>query len=121
VVVGTDLFVTLANLGGGLIPQDRPIDGVDISATFSGGSVPPRSLFWALDAASELEFAVRYGDWKLLLDRQQQPRELYNLGEDPLDFFNLLQQENRKVVELVAIFEETWSSIEDDPLRPDLR
>jgi len=117
-VVGTDLFVTLAKLGGGQVPQDRPIDGIDISAALTGGQLPDRSLVWALEAASELEYAVRDGDWKLFLDRQQQPKELYNLAEDPLEFFNLLKQEGRKAEELVAIFNETWSSIESDSLRP---
>ena len=77
-VVGTDLFVTLAHLGGGTVPDDRPIDGVDVRAVLSGGELGDRTVFWALDSVSELEFVVRKGDWKLLIDRDGNPRELYD-------------------------------------------
>lgn len=117
-VIGTDLFVTLAKLGGGQVPQDRPIDGIDITPILSGGELPARSLFWALDSVSEMEYAVRDGHWKLLLDHERQARELYNLAEDPLEFFNLLQQNSAKKDALYEIFEATIASIESDPLRP---
>lgn len=117
-VIGTDLFVTLAKLGGGQVPQDRPIDGIDITPILSGGELPARSLFWALDSVSEMEYAVRDGNWKLLLDHERQARELYNLAEDPLEFFNLLQQNSAKKDALYEIFEATIASIESDPLRP---
>ncbi|NOX68267.1 MAG: sulfatase-like hydrolase/transferase [Gammaproteobacteria bacterium] len=117
-VVGTDLFVTLAKIGGGQIPQDRPIDGIDITAALSGGELPARSLFWALDSVSEMEYAVRDGDWKLLLDHDRQPRELYNLDEDPLEFFNLLQQNSDEKEALYEFFKTTLLSIESDTLRP---
>lgn len=117
-VTGMDWFVTLAKLGGGKIPEDRAIDGIDISPVFGGGELPERSLFWALNAASDLEFAVRSGDWKLLLDKAQQPRELYNLGEDPLELFNLIDTEPQRRDALAAIFAEHYESIAADPLRP---
>ena len=117
-VTGMDWFVTLARIGGGKVPQDRAIDGIDIAPVFADGELPERSLFWALNAASDLEFAVRKGNWKLLLDREQQPRELYNLDEDPLEFFNLIENELERPDELVGIFAEHYEDIAADPLRP---
>ena len=37
IVVGMDLFVTLTKLAGGEVPNDRPIDGIDISKALKGG------------------------------------------------------------------------------------
>lgn len=120
-VTGMDLFVTLANLAGGEVPADRAIDGVDLQSVLAGGSLPLRSLFWALDSVSDLEFAIRRGEWKLLLDRHRQPRELYRLSEDPLEFFNLLDSEKPQVADLAAEVAEILASIENDALRPDQR
>ena len=118
-VIGMDWFVTLANIGGGKIPDDRAIDGIDIAATFNGEDLPDRSLFWALHAASDLEFAVRKDSWKLLLDGQHQARELFNLAEDPLELFNLIDAEPDQVEMLLAVFVKHRDSIASDPLRPD--
>ena len=119
-VVGMDLFVTLANIGGGKVPDDRELDGVDIQTIFDGGTLAERSLFWALNAVSDLEFAVRLGTWKLLLDRDQKPRELYNLNEDPMEFFNLIDTNKSKADELTAVAGTHFASISKDPLRPNL-
>lgn len=91
-----DLLPTLAALAGGTVPQDRPIDGVDISAVLTGGPAPePRALYffhwWTLNA-------VREGPWKLHLDRH--PRDpnraqgkelpqLFNLELDPAESYDL--------------------------------
>ena len=104
-VVGTDLFVTLAHLGGGAVPDDRPIDGIDVRAVLSGGELGSRNIYWALDSVSDLEFAVRSGDWKLLIDRDGNPRELYDLKVDPLEFLNVRKDNPAVVADLMSQFE----------------
>ena len=105
-VIGTDLFVTLARIAGGTVPDDRPIDGIDVRAVLSGGSLPQRTVFWALDSVSDLEFVIRHGDWKLFIDREGKPQALYDLAADPLEFFDRLDGEPGMVDEMMARFQE---------------
>ena len=123
-VIGMDWFVTLARIGGGEVPEDRAIDGVDVSPLFTGGALPERSLFWALDPEEDrvtnIEYVVRRGPWKLLLDSAALPRELYRLDDDPLEFFNVLAQEADVVERLQKEANAILDSIETDPLRPRL-
>ena len=118
-VTGMDWFVTLARLGGGDVPADRDIDGIDIAPVFAGDALPERSLFWALNAASDLEYAVRVRNWKLLLNSEQKPAELYDLDEDPLELFNLINDQPDIVTMLMEAFASHYDSIQTDKLRPD--
>ena len=117
-VVGTDLFVTLTKLGGGAVPIDRPIDGIDIYEALKGGELPDRAITWALDAVSEMEFAVRRGDWKLLSDSDLQPRQLFNIKEDPLEFFNVLAENPSVLKTLDQDLKRAVSSFREDPYLP---
>lgn len=86
-----DLPVTYAALAGTAMPDDRPIDGVDITASLTGQAAPSRPpLFfyshWDLHA-------VREGRWKLHLqrighDRRELP-QLVDLERDPQESYNL--------------------------------
>jgi len=117
-IIGTDLFVTLARIGGGKIPQDRAIDGIDIGPALHNESLPPRSILWAVAAFTEMDYAFRQNSWKLLLDNNKEPRELYNLADDPLELFNIIGEEKGKSKQLLEAFIDTISSVESDRLRP---
>ncbi|MEM7281409.1 MAG: sulfatase-like hydrolase/transferase [Pseudomonadota bacterium] len=112
-VVGTDWFVTLANMVGAEVPTDRMIDGIDVSGVFLGQSLEERTLFWSLDAVSNLEHVVRRGRWKLFLDREGNPQELYDLQSDPLEFFNVVTERKKIRQDLRQAFDAYYSSISD--------
>ncbi len=115
-MVGMDLFTTLAKAGGGEVPTDRDIDGIDLHSALKGEQIPERALVWALPSVSNLEFAVRKGDWKLLLDRDRQPKELYYLKDDPLELVNLIGTAPEKVSLLREVFTHQMAEIEADEI-----
>ncbi len=129
-VIGTDWFTTIAGIAGVEIPPDRVIDGRDILPVLSGRDLDKkilkRDLFWALPppeapqtaGQAKPEFALRSDDWKMLLDSDHQPVELYNLVEDPLELINLLGDNPKQAERLEARFVEILRSIETDALRP---
>ena len=81
IMVGTDWLATLAALLAFSLPTDRPLDSRDQSALLLGGArATSGPLHWALPTPNGLDYAVREGPWKLLLDQGHAPRALYNLG-----------------------------------------
>ncbi|MCP5522100.1 MAG: sulfatase [Verrucomicrobiales bacterium] len=73
-----DILPTFVKLGGGTVPSDRKIDGVDIWPVLAGdpGAGSPHEVFYYYRGL-KLE-AVRQGSWKLRLE----PGELYHLDRD---------------------------------------
>lgn len=116
-MTGTDWFATLLSLAGVAPPRDRPIDSVDMG--FAADQTKPpasRILHWALPTPDALDFAVREGAFKLLIDRTGVPRELFNLQEDPLELFNLVEVEPVITARLLAYHHDVLNRINADPL-----
>ncbi|MEO1580260.1 MAG: sulfatase-like hydrolase/transferase [Pseudomonadota bacterium] len=113
-IIGTDLFTTLAAILGADVPDDRPIDGLDVTDALRGRSLSERTLLWALENADGPDFAYRQGDWKLLIDTALNPVALYNLDEDPLELLDASRAEPEIVERMLAQFKKEYSVLEPD-------
>lgn len=119
VVTGLDIFPTLAELMFFEVPTDRSIDGDSITPTFSQNSVQRDAPFvWTIDMPNQddpvNEWAIREGDWKLILDRDERPKYLFNLKNDPYEMANMMEKEPKIVANLLPKFEQIKLSIELD-------
>lgn len=109
-VTSMDFMPTFARLTGATVPQDRTIDGKDISPLIFGedGAVSPHEFFWHYRLGN-LE-AVRKGKWKLHVakgkvfdDAEPYQPELYDLDVDIGEEHNVIDQHPEVVQELLAI------------------
>lgn len=94
----TDLFTTLARLGGAGIPQDRPIDGVDQLAFLLGETERSAREGFLFHIKNELR-AVKWRDWKLHFHWEPEVNEgkgklespyLFNITRDPKEETDVL-------------------------------
>lgn len=120
----TDLFTTFAALAGASMPDDRPIDGVDLTPFLTGERHDSGRDFVFGFVGDQLH-AVKWRNWKMhfiwqeyMLDPPQPlpvPRA-YNLFEDPRERHDVFLPSNtwvqRPVMERVSAF---WRSVEEFP------
>ncbi|MDO8974789.1 arylsulfatase [Reyranella sp.] len=87
----TDLYPTLAKVGGARLPADRPIDGIDQLGFFLGDRPTSARDGFPYYIKTELR-AVKWRDWKMHLMWEVEPNEgpikletpyLFNLVKDP--------------------------------------
>ncbi len=109
-----DLYVTALRLAGQPIPDDRPVDGRDISALL-GGRMPrigPSPVFYY--GPRNTLHAVRHGPWKLHINTSSQTGVdyfdgklplLFNLQQDPSEMWDLADRHPEIVSELLALIE----------------
>ncbi|MFV2032853.1 MAG: arylsulfatase [Gammaproteobacteria bacterium] len=93
-----DLFPTLARIAGGLVPEDRVIDGVDQTDFFFGKQKKSNREGMIVYQGNDI-FGVKWRDWKinfLELDtvysvtRKPGMPRVYNLLSDPQENVNVL-------------------------------
>ena len=101
-----DILPTVVAVGGGELPKDRPIDGVDLMPHLTGQktSAPHQCLVWRQGE----RHAVRMGDWKLLVEDGGQA-QLYDLSKDIGESNDLAAKNPDKVKELSAAFDK-WNA-----------
>jgi arylsulfatase A-like enzyme len=77
-----DFLPTAVELAGAKLPEGVRPDGVSLVSMLRGGPAPARDCFyWELHEGATQQ-AVRFGDWKAVRNRIDQPLELYDLSVD---------------------------------------
>jgi arylsulfatase A-like enzyme len=113
-----DWYPTLVTLAGGDLSQPLPLDGQDIWPLLIEGHPPERDAI--LLAGSPQRYAIRMGDWKLLVmkseDGKSETVELYNLENDISETKNCADSQPERV----RIMKARLSKIMEDAV-PDLR
>lgn len=90
-ITAMDLLPTLANLAGGKKPQDRIIDGVDISELlFDPKAESPRESFFYYHFGGLA--AVRDRQWKYFTESPKYKEGLYDLKNDISESNDLLEE-----------------------------
>jgi uncharacterized sulfatase len=120
-----DLFTTFAAAAGAAIPDDRPIDGVDLLPHLRGEApdTPHPVLFWR----EGYYRSVLADGWKLQVSQRPDKEWLYDLGSDPTEQHNLAAAHPERVAALRAKLEAhaaeqappAWPSIVQVPISID--
>jgi len=127
-----DLMPTFSALAGVPLPDDRAIDGGDISAVLTARSENQARQFYYLSSMSTEVVAYRDGNWKiklprtgypaflepvLKLDRYAHGLMLFNLENDPSEQHNLVEQYPERVAKLQQTIAEMQQDIEAEGAR----
>ena len=109
-----DLFTTAIVLGGGVVPDDRPIDGIDLSPVLMGTGASPRETM-AYYRMGEL-FAFRLGPYKAHFTTEgrygleaertdHDPPLLFDLREDVGERYDVAEERPDALAAVVAAAE----------------
>lgn len=120
-VTGLDLLPTLAEIMDFDVPTDRTIDGESIYPMIRGQSyVRNKPLIWGVDMPYQDnpvdEWAIRVGDWKMIIDREGKPKYLYDLSKDFFEINNLINKNLKIELDLFKAFLDYRYDIDNDSL-----
>ena len=98
-----DIMATCVDVAGANYPSQYrgskiwPLEGVSLTPVFLDKKLSDRSLFWEHEGNQ----AVREGNWKLVL-RRQEPWELYDLAADRSEMIDLAERFPERVKRMEA-------------------
>ena len=115
-VVSTDIFTTIAKNVGAVLPADRTYDGVDLVSFLNGKETgrPHDQLFWRADHI----WAIRDGDYKLILSTRDGWAELYDLKSDKSEKINLKESMPELYEKLYKKHQEWQVELPEKPMWP---
>ena len=92
-----DWLPTIAHLTGSSAGDDLNWDGINQWPMLTGAvsEMPPRAIY----IAAAPGHALRYGDWKLIVDKSGK-EQLFNLVNDPYEKSDLAESQPGKLIEL---------------------
>jgi arylsulfatase A-like enzyme len=112
-----DLYTTFSKLAGVPVPDDRVVDGIDLSPTlFEGQESPRKEMFYY---RGDRLFAVRVGDYKAHFITQggydpaaleHDPPLLFNVNVDPSEKYDIAADNPdiiEKIIDVVSLHNET--------------
>ena len=115
-VTALDIFPTIADYLELVLPEGRAVDGQSITGLLDedeATSLERSSIFyWSIPTPDGMEYAVREGWWKMILDPDGQPQYLFNLLHDRYEVHNLIQGEPERVKTLRQKFDIYRASVE---------
>jgi len=98
-VIAADWMPTLIGVAGQEPHEKLKLDGIDIAELLTGTqNKPDRRLFYGV-SHTRSSYA-RYGDWKLILDKDGKNPQLFDLSSDPYEKNNLAQDHPKIVSQL---------------------
>ncbi len=95
-----DILPTLAGIAGVAPPTDRTLDGQDILPLLQGEAESPHEYFYYF--RGEHLQGVRHGAWKLRREDKDGDAELFHLGRDPRELYNVAEAHPELTKDLLA-------------------
>ena len=111
-----DLYPTLASICGAELPNDRTIDGLDLTPRLLGDERSARDTFFYYNM-NDLE-AVRHGAFKLHFSKEgEEHHALYNLDDDISESVDIAAANPQVVAALEVLAEQARHSLGDARLQ----
>ena len=118
VMSAVDLLPTFCEVAAKELPEGYEPDGESFASIFENRPFNrSKPIFWEWRNSINdpkrpyrwPNLTVRYGDWKLLADKERERIELYNIKEDRFELNNLADSNSEKSEELIAMWDQ-WKS-----------
>lgn len=113
-VIGSDIFATVLDVTGIVLPTDRTIDGVSMLPAFEGMPVERKvPLFWRTHVSRpNSRVAIRIDEWKIVGNETMEEFELFQIEIDPREQNDLAESRPEKLTAMKKTLFQVWADIE---------